>query len=456
VLQAGSCATATGRAFCAVRYNADGTLDTSFAVSGKLTTAILPPAVPGFTGAPFEFVSAILLLPNGKFILAGTCIEALSFPSNPPTFESFAMFCAVRYLGDGSIDTSFATGGKLREGVGAAYAAVLQPDGKFVIAGHDASPATGRRTFVARRFNADGSLDFSGSGASGSISTQPNASVIEMKANAALLQPDGKLVFAGWCLNATHVGSFFCSVRYSANGIFESGVTTALFSGNNDEGRSAVLQPDGKWVVAGRCGSSSVPTFCISRYLDSGVVDTALIGSGRVSTQFATFAQGSIANAVTIQPDGKLVLAGVCRNAGIEWLCALRYNPDGSLDASFGGGSGKLTTAITGGGGSASAVAIQADGKVLVGGSCTIGGIAQFCVARYDGGPFGYKNCSLDIDGDGAVLATTDSLIHARIALGVTGAALINGITFPATATRKTWPDIRKYLVAQCGMSLVP
>lgn len=78
----------------------------------------------------------------------------------------------------------------------------------------------------------------------------------------------------------------------------------------------------------------------------------------------------------------------------------------------------------------------------------------DFCIVRYDGGPFGYQNCKLDVDGDNQVLATTDSLIHARIALGITGAAVVSGIAFPPNATRNTWPLIRDYLVRQCGMSL--
>ena len=82
--------------------------------------------------------------------------------------------------------------------------------------------------------------------------------------------------------------------------------------------------------------------------------------------------------------------------------------------------------------------------------------VSKFCLARYEGGPFGAQNCSLDFDGDGRVTATTDVLIGTRIALGINSSAALNGINFPATATRNTWPLIRDYLVAQCGMSLVP
>ena len=73
---------------------------------------------------------------------------------------------------------------------------------------------------------------------------------------------------------------------------------------------------------------------------------------------------------------------------------------------------------------------------------------------RYDGGPFGYQNCKLDIDGDVSVLATTDMLIGNRVALGITGSAVVDGVACAPTATRNTWPLIRDYLVTQCGMSL--
>ena len=122
--------------------------------------------------------------------------------------------------------------------------------------------------------------------------------------------------------------------------------------------------------------------------------------------------------------------------------------PNGTLDSTW-NGTGKVITPI---GGSAYAMTLQPDGKVLLAGQCAQ---RDFCVARYDGGPFGYQNCKPDVDGDGFFLATTDALIYTRIALGITGPAVVNGITFPPTATRNTWPLIRDYLVTQCGMSLV-
>ena len=125
------------------------------------------------------------------------------------------------------------------------------------------------------------------------------------------------------------------------------------------------------------------------------------------------------------------------------------------LDASF-NGTGKVITQIGAGDDLASALALQPDGKIVAGGNCHNGTDYDFCLARYQGGPFEARNCSLDIDGDNQVLATTDILISARVALGMSGNTVLNGITFAPHATRTTWPAIRDYLVTQCGMSITP
>ncbi|HNY48643.1 MAG TPA: hypothetical protein PKN64_16930, partial [Casimicrobium sp.] len=64
--------------------------------------------------------------------------------------------------------------------------------------------------------------------------------------------------------------------------------------------------------------------------------------------------------------------------------------------------------------------------------------------------------CAMDVDGDGSVVATKDGLIAARAMLGLTGAAVTNGISFSGAATRTDWTSIRRYLVNQCGMTLAP
>jgi hypothetical protein len=148
------------------------------------------------------------------------------------------------------------------------------------------------------------------------------------------------------------------------------------------------------------------------------------------------------------------VLAGLCASSGNFDFCAVRHHANANLDIGF-NGNGKLITPIGPNYDRVTAAALQLDGKIMLAGYCSNStGNSVFCIARYDGGPFGAQNCKLDIDGDNRLLPATDSLIHTRIALGFTGEAVVAGIAFPAGATRKTWASIRTYLVTQCGLNL--
>lgn len=443
VLLAGSCAVPGDNwQICAIRYQTNGTLDPSFGNGG---VAITP-----FGDGYASKAQAIALQADGKLILAGWCMRFSSAPFGP--------ICAVRYNTDGTLDTTFGTSGRITATVSsinnsnAAYALTLQPDGKFVLAG---SCSNGTDVdFCALRYRTDGTLD-PDFGAGGKVITLMSNG--EDSANAIALQPDGKILLAGYCSNGSNLD--FCAARYHPNGSLDSSfnttgkVLTAIGAGI-DAATAVALQPDGKIVLAGACSNGSNRDFCALRYEINGSLDSRFGTLGKVLTPIG--ATDDAANALALQSDGKLLVVGSCSNGIDDDFCLLRYHPNGVLDASF-NGSGKVTTAVGAGIDWGKVLTLQPDGKIVVGGTCAIavGGVGAFCAARYDGGPFGYKNCSLDIDGDNRVLATTDSLIHARIALGITGSDVTNGITFPPTATRNTWPLIRDYLVTQCGMSLV-
>ncbi len=100
------------------------------------------------------------------------------------------------------------------------------------------------------------------------------------------------------------------------------------------------------------------------------------------------------------------------------------------------------------------ALLLQPDGKLFVAGQCVVNGIFYFCASRRSGGPFAARQCSFDIDGDGKVLATVDSLIGLRIAQGMRGSSVLNGVSFPNSAIRTGWDTIRDYLNSQCGMNI--
>lgn len=120
-----------------------------------------------------------------------------------------------------------------------------------------------------------------------------------------------------------------------------------------------------------------------------GTLDTTWGGSGLVATSVSG---NSYATAMTLQRDGKVLLAGHCAGGGNADFCATRYNTNGTLDLTW-NGTGKVITAITPGASGADdfarAIALQPDGKVLLAGSCGTGTVApytfgtRFCAARY-------------------------------------------------------------------------
>ena len=277
-----------------------------------------------------------------------------------------------------------------------------------------------------------------------------------------IIQPDGKLVMAGYCSGA---GMDFCAMRLNADGSLDATFNTtgtlllpvgSVVNGN-DTAAALALQPDGKFVLAGYCSNGVNLDFCAVRLNSDGTLDTSFNSTGKLL--LAVGAGDDYATGVAVQSDGKLLLSGYCVNAGNNDFCVARLNSDGSLDKTFNptGTPGKATYAVAAGHDKATSIVVQPDGKVVVAGYCspdTLGSNPSFCAIRLEGGPYGAQQCRMDIDGDGKVLATTDALIQTRIALGLRGSAVTNGISFPAGATRTSWTAIRNYLVTQCGMEL--
>ena len=449
VLLGGTCTGASNFDFCVVRYDALGVLDATFGSGGKVITAI---------GSQDDVATAMALQPDGKVLLVGHCKAATG---------TYHAFCAVRYNGNGTLDTANFGGGTgmVYTPVGPqppagnmtdiATAVVLQPDGKILVAG---SCTNGATQFCVVRYNSNGTLDTAGFvGGTGKIFTTAGPGGLDT-ATAMTLQPDGKILVAGHCTAGST--EYFCVVRYNVDGTLDTAtfngtgkVITAV--GNSAFANAIAVQPDSKILLAGYCrNATSIDDFCVVRYLSGGVPDNRFGSGGQAVTSVGPLHDH--ATAIVLQPDGKILLAGDCNPLSSDNInsvfCAARYHANGTLDTDF-GNAGKVLTDFDGHDG-ATAMALQPDGRILVAGTCS-SSTYDFCAVRYDGGPFGYQNCKLDIDGDGRVLATTDMLIGTRIALGMTGNAVINGINFPATATRNTWPLIRDYLVTQCGLSLV-
>ena len=166
----------------------------------------------------------------------------------------------------------------------------------------------------------------------------------------------------------------------------QPGKVTTAFGGGNDVAVAAVLQPDGKVVLAGNCvntpGTGNM--FCLARYKTDGTLDASFNGTGKVTTVLTNF--NSKLNAMALQTDGKIVVAGYnCLPALYQRFCAVRYNGDGSLDLSFNGtGIATLQIQATAANETATAVVVQSDGKIVLAGTCNSLNGLNFCALRFN------------------------------------------------------------------------
>ncbi len=149
-------------------------------------------------------------------------------------------------------------------------------------------------------------------------------------------------------------------------------------SGN---GQSLAIQPDGKILLGGYCYNGSDYDFCIARFDSDGNLDTTFNYPNGYKIQ--SIGSGNDEGfSLAIQPDGKILLGGYCQGVSNADFCIARFNSDGTLDTSF-GSSGKVIQNIGSSNDIGYSLAIQLDGKILLGGYCSNGSNPDFCIARF-------------------------------------------------------------------------
>ena len=287
----------------------------------------------------------------------------------------------------GDLDRGFRGAGIARtriKRISSADCLVQQADGKLVAAGASEGYPTFTETLV--RYRANGRLDRS-FGRGGKIITSITSGG-ESEVLALVQQTDGRLVTAGFRIVLPSPG-VFAITRYHANGRLDrsfgggTGTVTTAF-GPGAAAKALVQQSDGKLVAAG-VSSGGGGRFTLVRYNADGSPDPSFgEGTGTVVTQFIPGLATSDSNtgqasALVQQADGKLVAAGTS-TSGLgpavyqNRIALVRYNADGTLDPTFGAGTGIVITVI-GGCTSASALVLQPDGKIVVAGAsgpCTV------------------------------------------------------------------------------------
>ena len=355
-------------------------LDSTFGGDGKVTTDFAGDGTP-------DRGNAVAIQPDGKIIAAGD--THVAGPHSP--FEND--FALARYNANGTLDTTFGGDGKVTTdilgncateeipfcGDDIAGAVAVQPDGKIVVAGWTviASIGPGPKTalatdFALARYNADGTLDttFGGDGTvttdfGGNNPTSPERDI----ATSLAIQADGKLVAAGFALSQASSG--VAMARYNPDGTLDAsfGVDGKVTSGDGVFANGVAIQSDGGIVVVGGIPAAESADFVLARYTTDGAVDTTFGGNGKVTTDFADGSDERASSiSVAIQPDGRIVAAGnVVRQDGADFALA-RYDVGGTLDSSF-GGDGMVTTDFLNYGAGAQDVAILPDGRIVAAGA---------------------------------------------------------------------------------------
>ena len=254
-----------------------------------------------------------------------------------------ARFGVARYRTNGTLDASFGGDGKvttnLTTGIDFAYDMALQADGKIVVTGEAGYLMQNPRVGVVR-YNPDGTLDATFGGGDGKVLTDVTRR--EDWGDGVAVEPDGKIVVGGGCGYTSDKGTV-CAIRYNPDGSLDpafgvGGQKRIDVTPVRDWANSVTLQADGKIVLAGESGfGTRNPKFVVVRLDSEGAPDQTFSGDGVRTVDVTRYHDSALA--VQIQADGKIVAAG-----GAGWtrvrpgrFAAVRLNTDGSLDPAFSG-----------------------------------------------------------------------------------------------------------------------
>lgn len=316
-----------------LRYLPDGSLDPDFNGSGIATVDF------GLS----EIASSVAVQTDGGIVVAG---------------NNSLQTLVMRLTSTGAVDTSFGGGdGFVTTQIGLSCnirGMVIDLNGRIVLAGQRIGPG---QDFLVVRYTSDGMLDSTFAGGAGFVASHIGGGF--EGANALAVRRDGSIFVTGVDYNDANGDFELALVRYTDAGALDSsfgngGAVIAPLGPFFDSGAAVAVQEDGRVLVAGVTSSTlSQIDFVVLRYQGAAPGDLEPYREGMVGTEIYT---------AVPQPDGKVIIAGSFINIGpLPRRNIARLNADGTLDTGF----DPYTNGIV------SCVAVQADGKVLVGGSFT-------------------------------------------------------------------------------------
>lgn len=280
----------------------------------------------------------------------------------------------ARYTPLGQRDTSFSGDGLFTAAVSpeddfAADVAVASDDGLVVVGGTRRTGQTIGYDILLLRLTPTGELDES-FGRHGVVVTSVG---VDAAARAVAIDADGRLLVAGWVCPETTTHCPFTVARYHPDGRLDVGFGRRGFARaptTDGSVHALAVTPDGAVVAGGvSCESPDQCNMTAARFTADGALDTTFSGDGIVEA-VAGPGQYGIAFAVAVQPDGKVVLAGrqddAWPAAGMTRTVVVRYGTDGGLDTGF-GVNGRVVVDLPGHDDTATAIALQENGRIAVG-----------------------------------------------------------------------------------------
>ena len=336
------------------RYNSDGSPDGTFAGGSGIS-------ITQISVNSNCYSAHVDLQSSGKLVVAATRDDSSS-----------SDFVLLRYHANGSLDSTFGVGGMVVHNYvlhDQARDVVVQPDDKILLAGFSSN--NNNTDFVIVRFTSSGYVDTSFGFSGRAILDFNNGSNDNLSEIA--LQPNGKILAVGYTFSSS--APDFALARFHSSGSRDysfgsSGRQILDIFGSTDIAHAIAVQSDGRILVAGDAYHSSLSRYYMTILrLNSNATafDSSFGNSGATYVSFGP--TWNVISDVALQSDGKIVAAGYtdARNANYD-VALLRYNSNGSLDSAFLGDGGFSFDVPTNSHDLGKSLAIQNDGKILVGG----------------------------------------------------------------------------------------
>jgi uncharacterized delta-60 repeat protein len=344
------------------RYNPDGSLDTSFGNNGIVITNV---------SSGYDLAHSVKLLNDGKILIGGQSNNGLNDD-----------FMLIRYDSNGVIDTSFGNNGivinDFSNDTDRINSLAILNNGKIIAAGISRN-VNNTIDLITVRYNINGSIDSSFGNNGVVITPSPPSGAIY----SVVIQDDGKILVGGYTQNISNSSFDMTLLRYEADGSIDTsfGVDGFVVFPNefyNEILQEVLLQTDNKILAVGHIYIGNIDSaFAVYRCNPDGSLDSSFGNNGLVITDFGPdtdYSYGAL-----LQSDGKIVLAGYAElNNSFDFALA-RYNTNGSLDASFGNGGKVLTDINSGSNDFANGVTSTLDGGILAYGSSDV----NLALAKY-------------------------------------------------------------------------